>query len=116
MDDPNENARATSAIPELIIGTIGVGLVAAASIVPAGLAAALYILGGLTLGVAFLEAVETERACNANEPCSWAEKEREEPTAMTLLAIDVSQRSMQEPSRWRDAIREAEAVEATRSR
>jgi hypothetical protein len=116
MDDPSENANAVSPLPELIIGTVGVGLLFAASIAPVTIAAGLYLLGGLTCGVAFLAAVDCERARNACEPCRWAEKEQEDSQAITLSAITMIQQPTQDATRWGDVIREAKAADKNRSR
>jgi len=114
MDDLGTNDKAASPLPALIIGTIGVGLVAAAAIAPATLVAGLYILGGLTCAVAFVEAVDCERAQGACEPCRWAQQQEDESPAISLSAI--AQAQMPESSRWRDAIRESQVIETNRGR
>ena len=116
MDDPSENTKAASPWPELIIGTIGVGLLFAASVAPVSIAAGLYLLGGLTCGVAFQAAVESERARNACEPCRWAEKEQKDSPAITLSEITMIQQPTQESTRWSDVIRDAQSADKNRSR
>ena len=116
MDDLGTNDKAASPLPALIIGTIGVGLVAAAAIAPATLVAGLYILGGLTCAVAFVEAVDCERAQGACEPCRWAQQQEDESPAIPVPTIAISPQATPESARWRDAIRESQVIETNRGR